>query len=188
VPQEPHRDEGKSAAPWFSPGLVRSNEVILRTILDPDHLEPGGKLAVAAISLQDIRHRGWSVDRKNYTSLRRVKSSHSKWKRNKPSIVKCYVLPIPVGEIRHLDPITGVQDFVVTDAALWLNPAHAVILLSGPQGQSAARGFRNNLLQKLPNYVDVAEAFAPSDKYGYFKGMLGQFAAMLVSLFRSIFR
>jgi hypothetical protein len=188
VPQEPHRDEGNSAAPWFSPGLVRSNEVILRTILDPDHLEPGGKLAVAAISLQDIRFRGWSVDRKNYTSLRRVKLSHSKWKENKPSIVRCYVLPIPVGEIRHSNPTTGVHDFVVTDEALWLNPAHAAVLLSGPKGESAARGFRNNLLQKLPNYVDVSEAFAPSDKYGYLKGMLGQFVAILVSSFRYVFR
>jgi len=75
----------------------------------------------------------------------------------------------------------------VTDAALWLNPSHAAVLLSGPQGEGAARGFRNNLLQKLPPYVDITEAFAPSDKRGYLKGMLYQVAAILVSSFRYIF-
>lgn len=121
MPQEPHRDEHKSAVPWLSPGLVRSNELVLRTILDPDHLEPDGKLALAAISLADIRFRGWSVDRKYFTGLWRVRLSHSEWKKKKPHLRKIHVLPILVGEIRLPGPTTGQQDFVVTDTAVWLN-------------------------------------------------------------------
>jgi hypothetical protein len=188
LPQEPHRDEHKSAVPWLSPGLVRSNEIVLRTILDPDHLEPDGKLALAAISLADIRFRGWSVDRKNFTGPWRIRSSHSEWKKKKPYLRKIYVLPIPVGEIRLPDPATRQQDFVVTDTAMWLNPAHAAVLLSGPQGEGAARGFRNSLLQKLPPYVDIAEAFDSTDKHGYLRGLLMQFAAIIVSPFRYVFR
>ncbi len=185
--REPHRDERKSAATWLSPGLVHSDEIVLRTILDPDHLKDG-KLASAAISLEDIRFRGWSVDRRHFTSSWRVRLSHSGWKRKRPSIRKFYVLPVPVSEFRQPNPTNGHQDFVVTDTAVWLNPAHAAVLLSGPRGEGAARGFRTQLLRKLPPYVDIGVAFAPTDNRGYLRGMLRQFAAILVSPARYIFR
>lgn len=187
MPQEPHRNEGKSAAPWFSPGLVSSDETVLRTVLDPDHLEPDGKLKLAAIALQDIRSRGWSVDRQKFTSLRQVRLFHFAWRKRNPNVRKFYVLSIPVSEIRRRIPQNGVQDFVVIDAALWRKPAHAVVLLSSAQTQGAARKFRNDLLKRLPPYVDITEAFDAIDKYGYLRGMLRQFVAILVSTFRHIF-
>jgi hypothetical protein len=159
----------------------------MRTILDPDHLGADGKLAVAAISLEDIRYRGWSVDRKAFTSLWRLKLTHGDWKKKKPNILNTYVLPIQVSEIRLQNQETGEPDFVVIDTAMWLNPAHAVVLLSKPQSQSAARGLRNNLLKKLPPYVDIANAFDRQNKYCYIKGMLYQFAAIAASAFRHIF-
>jgi hypothetical protein len=188
VPPEPHRDERKSAAPWFSPGLVRADEVVLRTILDPDHLGPDGKLASAAIALGDIRFRGWSVDRKHFTGRWRVRLSHSGWKKRKPNLLRIHVLPVPVGQFRRPDPTTGNADFVVTDTAMWLNPAHADVLLSGPQSEGAARGFRNKLLETLPPYVDLTAAFDSTGDYGYLRGMLRQFAAIVISAFRYIFR
>lgn len=188
MPQQPHRDERKSAAPILSPGLVQSDEIVLRTVLDPDHLEADGKLASAAMSLHDIRFRGWSVDRKRFTSQWRVRLSHSSWRKKKPDLLRIHVLPIPVGDIRRVDPTTKNQDFVVTDTAMWLNPAHAHVLLSSPQGEGAARRFRNNLLQKLPPYVDITGAFNSTDKYGYLRGLLRQLAAILASPFRYVFR
>jgi hypothetical protein len=128
------------------------------------------------------------VDRKYFTSLRRVRSSHSEWKKKKPHLRKIYVLPIPVDEIRRPNLTTGQQDFVVTDTAAWLNPAHADVLLSGPRSESAARGFRNSLLQKLPPYVDITDAFDRKDKRGYLRGMVRQFAAIVASSSRYIFR
>ena len=188
MPGEPHRDEHEFAAPWLSPGLVKSNELVLRTILDPDHLEPDGQLAVAAISLADIRFRGWSVDRKYFTSRWRVRLSHSEWKKKKPNLRKIHVLPIPVSQIRLPSPKTGQQDFVVTDTAVWLNPAHADVLLSGPHGEGAARVFRKQLLQKLPPYVDITQVFDSRDKHGYSRGLVRQLVAILARPFRYIFR
>jgi hypothetical protein len=75
----------------------------------------------------------------------------------------------------------------VTDTAVWLNPAHAAVLLSAPKGVGAARRLRNDLLQRLPPYVDAAEAFASGGKFGYLRGMVNQFVAILVSAFRHIF-
>jgi len=82
----------------------------MRTILDPDHLGPDGKLASAAISLEDIRFRGWSVDRKYFTSLWRVRLSHYRWKKKKPKVRNIYVLPVPVHDIRRPNPTTGQPD------------------------------------------------------------------------------
>ena len=72
--------------------------------------------------VKDIRFRGWSVDRRYFTGLWRVKLSHAEWKKKKPHLNKIDVLPISVAEIRRQNPKTGQQDFVVTDTAVWLNP------------------------------------------------------------------
>jgi hypothetical protein len=186
LPQEPHRDERKSAAPCLSPGLVRSEEIVLRTVLDPDHLEPDGKLKLAAISLEDIRFRGWSVDRQRFTSVRQVRLFHFEWRKRNPHLRTCYVLSIPVSQIRQRNPQNGVQEFVVIDTALWRKPAHATVLLSSLQTEGAARKLRNDLLKKLPPYVDVTQAFDSADKHGYLRGMFSQVAAILVSPFRNI--
>jgi hypothetical protein len=184
VPPEPDRDEHKSAAPRFSPGVVRSDEIVLRTVLDPDHLEPNGKLALAAIALEDIRFRGWSVDRKCFTSFRRVQSEHFAWKRRKPHLQKIHVLPIAVSDIRSVGNTTGQQHFVVTDTSVWRNPAHADVLLSSRQGEGAARGFRTQLFQKLPPYTDLATTFDTTENLGYLRGMFWQLIAILRSAFR----
>lgn len=177
-----HRDETRSASPWLTPGLVASREVIIRTILDPDHLGPDGKLAAAAIALEDIRFRGWSVDRKLYTSPWRIKLSHSRWRRKKPHLRDIYALPVAAKDLRQPDPATGRPAFVVIDAALWLNPAHATVLLAEQLGQGAARGLRNKLVQQLPPYVDVKEVFASGSKFGFSRGMFRQVASIVVSL------
>ena len=165
--------------------MVRLDEVVLRTVLDPDHLTDG-KLAPAAIALKDIMVRGWSVDRKFFTSPWRIRLFHRGWKKRRPDIKRFFVLPIPVRLVRQNNPTTGDQDFVVTDTALLLNPAHAGVLLSRPQTEGAARRFRNDLLRKLPPYVELREAFSPTDKYGYGRGMLGQLAAILRSTARYV--
>jgi hypothetical protein len=185
VPDQPHIDERKSASPRFSPGLVSSNETVFRTILDPDHLEPDGKLRPAAISLKDIQSRGWSVDRKRFTSLRQLRLAHAARKRKNPLLRKCYVLPVGVRVIREPDQITGVRNYVVTDTALWRNPAHASVLLSAPHSEGTARGLRNNLLKNLPPYVELESVFDSGGKLGYVIGMFRQTVSVLVGSFRS---
>jgi len=74
--------------------------------------------------------------------------------------------------------MTGIQDFVVVDSANWRSPAHAVILLSRPQTDAAARKFRNDLLKTLPPYVGLGQAFGSAGKFGYIVGMTRQFATI----------
>jgi hypothetical protein len=184
LPVELSRNENVSAAPWFSPGLVTSEEVILRTVLDPDHLQSNGKLADAAISLEDIRVRGWSVDRKKFTSPWTISLFHSRWKSRKPAINNFYVLPILVRDLRIQDDKTGIQEFVVVDAALCFRPSHAAVLFRRPQAPSAARKFRTDLIQRLPRYVDVSLAFDSDDRYGFTRGMIRHLVALFSMSFR----
>lgn len=180
----PHRSETKSAAPRYSPGLVQRDEIILRTVLDPDHVDPkNGNLSFAAVSLDDIQYRGWSVDRKKYTSLRRLRLYHQEKKRNKPGIKRFYVLPVRVSDIRF-NPETGDQDFVVIDDALCGKPCHAAVLSSatGNQPKSKLKQFRGELLKRLPQYVGTLQIFESGEKYGYLLGMAKQSAVFLGSL------
>lgn len=50
-----HLDEGISAAPDFSPGIVQDNERLLRTLFNPAHVQHG-KVLPRAIPVQDLRY------------------------------------------------------------------------------------------------------------------------------------
>jgi hypothetical protein len=177
---EPHRDEKSSASPWFSPGLVEDNEVVLRTIFDPHHLE-GGVLAPAAIALSDLKFRGWSLDRKRFTSLWKMKLSHRGWMNKKQDLDRCLVLPIEVGAVRACREQQK-QIFSITDMALCSNPAHAAILLSTKGGDGAARKARSTLMKYLPKHVDVSDAFAADDRWGWSRGMVFKLITVLRTL------
>jgi hypothetical protein len=181
----PHRDEKSSASRWISPGLVRDGEIILRTIFDPHHIQ-GGALSQAAVSLADIRSRGWSVDRKKYTSLWRVKLSHRSWLSKKADLEKCYVIPVSVEKIRNDCRMGGDQLFVVTDLALCGNPAHGCVLLSAESGEGQARRARRVLMGVLPKYVEASRAFSPQDTWGWSRGILLKFIAPMRAIGRIV--
>ena len=185
----PHRSEDTSAPPKFSPGLVESDEIVLRTVWDPDHLEADGKLKVAtAISLKDIKTRGWSVDRKQYTNYRKMKELHEDWQTTKPHIQRFHILPVSVREIRQIVLPSQLMTFVVIDCAECLRPSHAGVLLSGICGDGLARQFRNKLLEKLPQYTELERVFAPTDKNGYRTGLKRQLLAYVRWCFHWLFR
>ena len=174
----PHRDESSSAAPWYSPGPVHSDEKIIRTVYDPEHLELDGKLKAAAVSLDDIQSKGWSVDREKFTSLRRVKRLQSKWQKQNPNRA-FRVVSVGVGKIRQVGSANGESEFVVTDTALRWRPSHATVLLSTPQKPSQARKFRNDLIAALPPHTDTADAFKDVGRWGYVRGLAEQVVAVL---------
>jgi hypothetical protein len=177
----PHRNELRSAAPRCSPGLVKSDELVLRTILDPDHIEPSGHLKPVAIPLADLQYRGWSVDRRRFTSLRQIRLFHQQWKSRNPSIDRFHVMQIRVREIR-LNPETANQEFVVIDTASCGKPCHASVLLPTPQNKSAARQLRDELLKRMPPYVETRNAFESQHKWGFLLGLLLQSLVFLASL------
>ena len=57
-----HIDETKSAAPDFSPGIVKDEEWLLRALFNPEHVQDKQVLD-RAIPVQDLRQRGFSVHR-----------------------------------------------------------------------------------------------------------------------------
>ena len=182
---EPHRDERTSASPWFSPGLVRDDEIILRTILDPHHVE-NNTLSPAAIALADLRERGWSVDRKTFTSAWRIRLDHKRWGKRKSDLRKCWVVPAAVGDVRKL--IADDQKlFVITDHASPLNPAHGSLLLATKSSQGAARKARDILLRALPSYISLEHCFTPQEKYGWWRGVLLGYSASVRQLWQLMF-
>lgn len=183
--EECPRGETSSAAPWISPGLVKDDEIVLRTIFDPHHLE-NGKLTKAAIATADLETRGWSVDRKRFTSLWRLRLEHWRWRRRysqkNPALEKCYILPIPVSAIRGLRD-AGRQVISVTDFALCSNPAHAALITSvAITKKSEARKVRTMLMAALPPFVEAKAAFGPQDRWGFSRGI----KAMALSALKAV--
>ena len=160
----PVLDETRSASPDFSPGPVSDEEQLIRAVFKPDHVTQG-EVQPAAIPIQDLNKRGFSVHRMSHVT---------------PSFVTTEVnrmLTRPVGDeqrefqgvarftaravrsIRH----KGTQVFVVIDTGHSHNPGHASIYLLDSQVQeSQSRRMRNKLLPLLHDLITVEAAFKPT--------------------------
>lgn len=160
--QTPHLDESTTGAPGISPGPVGDEEILLREILNPDHVV-GGALKPAAISLTDLKERGFSVHRLEYVTRKFVEDEINQrlvrpfqgQRRMSEGVAR--LTARAVREIRD----NGNQAFVVLDTATWSKWGHASIYLSNiGLKESLARGLRNKLLPLLESRMSVAEAFA----------------------------
>ena len=160
--QTPHLDESTTGAPGISPGPVGDEEHLLREILNPDHMV-AGEIQSSAISLADLRERGFSVHRLEYVTRKfiedginhRLVRPFQGQRRMSEGVAR--LTARAVREIRD----NGNQAFVVIDTATWSNWGHASIYLSNiGLKESLARGLRNRLLPLLESRVSVAEAFA----------------------------
>lgn len=60
-----HRDESTTAAPGISPGVVTDDEILLRELFEPYHIE-NGEISPRAVSLSDLQEKGFSVHRKAF--------------------------------------------------------------------------------------------------------------------------
>lgn len=160
--QIPHLDEDTTAAPGISPGPVAGEEILVREILNPDHVVDG-EVQPSAISLTDLRGRGLSVHRLRYVTQKFVEDSiEEKLTRTFQGKLRvaegvARFTARSIREIRDKD----IQAFVIIDSATQSNAGHASIYLSKVGTKdSLARGLRNKLLPLLGNRVSVREAFA----------------------------
>ena len=157
----PHLDEHVSAAPGLSPGIVADDELLLREMFNPQHVRDG-KLLPSAISLHDLRSRGFSVHRMKYVSLAFVKVSMearlSRPRKDEPWKSEG-VAKLDAREVRQLC-VDDEQAFVVIDTALKDNRGHASIYAAEPgKGDAYARELRFLLLPLLQHRMTVDEAF-----------------------------
>ncbi len=157
----PHLDEQSSAAPGLSPGIVKDDEYLLRELFNPQHVE-NGELKLAAISLKDLRSRGFSVHRMKYVTPECVKASiegrlsrprkGAPWKNEGAAKLKAL-------DVRQI-LCDGRQAFVVIDTAEQNNRGHASIYVAAPEkGDQYARELRQLLLPFLQKRMPVDKAF-----------------------------
>ena len=160
--QTPHLDETSSAEPDISPGVVADDEWLLRSVFNPDHVKDG-QIQPSAISLSDLRERGFSVNRLRYVTQEFVEDSISKFLARtfqgtaRESEGVAWFEAHVVRDVRD----DGTQVFVVIDTALPDNHGHASIYLADPSMKtSQSRRVRGELLPLLRDRISVAEAFA----------------------------
>lgn len=158
----PRFDETQTAAPGISPGIVKDDEFLLREMFDPEHIE-NGEVIERAISIKDLRQRGFSVHRMKYVLedivRESVKKKESKVRAKDPwrseGLAKILAL-----EVRKLRDDDGENAFVIIDTAHEENKAHASIYIAKCKlGERPARKLRNLLLPLLQNRISLDEVF-----------------------------
>ena len=159
--QSPHRDEEASAGPDFSPGVVGDDEQLVRSLFNPDHVVDG-KLIDRAISLDDLRRRGFSVHRLRHVNLELVRRSNEKiLSRTFAGAPRVFVgvAKLETGAVRAIR-IDERQAFVVIDTALPCNAGHASIYAAdGSATDGKLRQLRSLLLPLLQDLISLDEAF-----------------------------
>lgn len=148
--------------PEISPGVVADEELLLRELFSPQHINDDGQASAATISLKDLRYRGFSVNRISYVSQDFIRLSVSERlarpRRERPWRDEG-VAKFQARQIRKIR-VEGNQAFVVIDTALVENPGHASIYVTRPEkGEAYARELRKLLLPFLQNRMSIEQAF-----------------------------
>lgn len=160
-----HRDERESAAPGLSPGVVEGDELLLREMFNPEHVRDG-KVIERAVSVDDLRIRGFSVHRMKYVDPAWIKAAIA-IRLAKPRPGGTWydegVARLAAGRVRKLR-MDGRQAFVVIDTALEDNLGHASIFAADSSiGRAYARKLRTLLLSLLQERMSVDDAYANVD-------------------------
>lgn len=144
----PHLDENASAVPGLSPGIVVDDECLFREVYKPRDVDANGKVKPAAIPLEDLKHRGWSVHRGWYVSRKAVECAIQVRLQRSQEAQAAEISILKAGDVRqHQD--AGKQAFAVIDTAIPDNPAHASIYAVCQGKKSRMRELRYCLLEQL---------------------------------------
>ena len=160
--QTPHLDESSSAVPGLSPGVVADHEWLLRSIFYSDDIVDG-VVQNTAISLDDLRERGYSVNRQHYVSRGVIESGIAKYLQKPFNGIPREYLGIACFKTSTVRDIVSndSQAFVVIDAAEPDNPGHAAIYAANPSiPDSKARQLRSLLFPLLCSPVSLEQALS----------------------------
>jgi hypothetical protein len=144
----------------YSPGAVQDGEVLLRALFHPQHIVDGQLLA-PAIPLTDLRMRGFSIERLNYT--RRVKlediicQQMVKMPRERE---ECTIARFLCTKVREIKDVYGDRAFLVIDTARRCHISHASVYAMKPQKESYVRKLRSLLIPLLQNRMTIDAIFA----------------------------
>lgn len=145
--------EKASQSQYPSPGVINSSETLLRTGYHPEHVE-GGMILTRAIPSEDLKERGFSVDRKGKVSRSVLRSRAENQMKNRPDLRKeAMISPFNCGDVRAIT-YEGTRALIVIDTATPDNPAHASIYsLYGGDGR--LKKIKTLLLPLLQNHMPL---------------------------------
>ena len=164
--EPPHLDETVSASPDISPGLVQDDETLIRALFDPDHIKDG-EVVPAAIPIKDLLQRGFSVQRRNFTTQELLEKLIDKYLSKPSGGTKRKFEGVAPLETREIRALTDDEKrlFVVIDKALECNPGHASIYLAETKvADSIARQHREKLMPFLNHRTSISEALAEPEE------------------------
>lgn len=135
--------------------LVNDDESIIRMTFSPESYQDGEFLP-SAVSLDDLKARGFSVDRESITTLAVVRERIETQQQKKPedrhfpifSKLSCAAIRVEAAEDQQ-------TMFVVEALPDGKNDGHAVIKSAIPRGKGELRKLRNRLIQHLNNVVPL---------------------------------
>jgi hypothetical protein len=136
-----------------SPGIVELAEILLRLGFDPEHMKDGS-IGPAAVSLNDLKERGFSVDRQVFIKRRVIENRARDQMAKMPAKrQEALMSSFTCGDVRALEDGDNNRAFIVVDTAEPHNDAHASIYSAYPRSNGQLRKIRSLLLPLLQSYV-----------------------------------
>lgn len=145
-------DEERSISPRFSPGPVNNSEQLLRVLHQPEHILDG-EVIESSVPLEDLKSRGFSVDRRAYVNLtllsERVAEQVRRDPPNREASFSSELLCERLREILSEDK----RDFLIVDEIDEkkepVNSAHASIYSANETGKGGLRKIRHKLVGEI---------------------------------------
>lgn len=157
-------DDESTSQSQHSPGPVKDSEELLRVLFYPEHVKDGLVLETA-IPLEDLRERGFSVDRRGYAKRSAIEQRVSRQMANekkREERQESTISKFRCGAVRKILNQDHGRACIVIDTALQENPAHASIYSKDSLGRGGLKKIRNLMLPLLQERYTVDEIFAES--------------------------
>ena len=131
---------------------LSDDEWLLRLYFSPEHIH-NGEVVPTAISLSDLRERGFSLDRESIVNteiiVTRAENQSVKKPENRAEPFLSRFECCPVRKLKHEDK----PAFEVKESPMDENHAHAHILSAQKLGDGSLRKLRNQLIPHLQGLV-----------------------------------
>ncbi|GJD90746.1 hypothetical protein BHAOGJBA_4288 [Methylobacterium hispanicum] len=142
---------------------VPHEEWLLRLNFNPEHIH-GNEVVPSAVSLTDLKSRGYSVDREHLVDIRIVADRAKSHAANRPDDRKVsYLSRFECGPVCGETDAEGKVAFrieaspVIATEAQPANPAHAHIKSAIPRGEAGLRKIRMLLIPHLQRFIALEE-------------------------------
>lgn len=140
-----------------SPGVVHSEEIVLRLFYSPEHVDDHGKIQPQAIPKDDLSGRSFSSDKMRYLSVFRkiyvddnslISLAEHQMERSSER-KKCYLFSACVSSLREMLDDEHDRAVCVIDKALSNNYSHAGVVPTKYRSRSKVLGIRKKIADMM---------------------------------------